>query len=81
VQISLHVDLLTIKVRAVSDSIAFHWLPLPLHELPSWVSVKKDYSVLLGLDLPGHYGTQGEVIMRGRINKGELGREQVEGFK
>lgn len=54
--------------------------PPSLPELPGWVSVKKDCSVLLGLDVPGHYGTQWEVVLRGEINKGELGREEVEGF-
>ena len=51
---------LTIGTEAISDSVACNWVPFSY--LDSWVDPywKRSCLVLLGLDVPGWYGTQGE---------------------
>ena len=41
-QLGLHVGPLTIGVRAVSDSVVYHWIPFPFAGLPGWISAEED---------------------------------------
>jgi hypothetical protein len=47
--------------RTVLVSVPWHWIHLPLHGLPGRDSVREDVPTLLGLDVPGWGGFQGDV--------------------
>lgn len=66
----LHVGPLTIRVGSVSDSVAYHWISIPLDGLPSRASVGEDPLYPDVTRCPRVGGTQGAFpSLRGRERK------------
>ena len=57
-----------------SDSVAFHWIPHPLPEIPGWASAGEDVLSPAGTRCPRvRWYSKGRIMRRGICNGGEEG--------